>query len=322
VRVHVVVNPRAGRGVGPALTGALAGALRKRGHRVTVLATRTPDDATRWTQRAAAQPDCLVAVSGDDTLSELAPALIRHQIPLLPVPTGFGNVFTREFGHRADPAQVVHLVEHGPRVNVDVGALASGNRQPETVFLSAASFGFLDAAKRHAERWAGGMRERRRHLAYLLAATRCLSERPARFALLIDGTHQCADAAVAVISNVPAYPGHLLLTPDASPTDGLLDVCVLNAGSRRDLLHTLVALRRGAGAAELGLTRHRVRAVRVRTPDAAVEELRVRPGALRLVVPADYRARTRGHRPFNRRCSDRLGRIPAPDAQPAAGDPP
>ena len=56
----------------------------------------------------------------------------------------------------------------------------------------------------------------------------------------VDGERLTQKGNVALVSNVPAYAGHLTLTPGADPTDGKLDVCVISADSKWTLLLSLL----------------------------------------------------------------------------------
>jgi diacylglycerol kinase family enzyme len=64
----------------------------------------------RW--RFRRRLDCLISIGGDDTLNEVA-AAADLEVPLLPVPAGFGNVLARHLGHRATIASIVDLLEEG-----------------------------------------------------------------------------------------------------------------------------------------------------------------------------------------------------------------
>ena len=56
----------------------------------------------------------------------------------------------------------------------------------------------------------------------------------------IDGETLTQKGNVVLVSNVPAYAGHLTLTPCADPTDGKLDVCVISAESKWTLMLSLM----------------------------------------------------------------------------------
>ena len=76
--------------------------------------------------------------TGDDaTLSEFAAASIGLSVPFLPVPCGFGNLFTSAFEHPREPEEVVDLLGRGDFLWANVGVAKSGT------FLSHPSFGFL-----------------------------------------------------------------------------------------------------------------------------------------------------------------------------------
>src|SRR6266850_4650823 len=90
--VQLVVNPHAGRGQAVRFVAPLLDALKVRGYRASVLVTEDRTHALRWADACRVPPDYLICIGGDDTLDDLAPAAIRHQIPVIVVPTGFGNV--------------------------------------------------------------------------------------------------------------------------------------------------------------------------------------------------------------------------------------
>jgi diacylglycerol kinase family enzyme len=119
----------------------------------------------------------------------------------------------------------------------------------------------------------------------------------------VDGVPFPEGAYQVVVANAGVYAGHFSVAPDASIDDGLLDVCLLY-GKRRSLLRQgLRALRRRPLAARP--TRHsgtgaltvRAKEVVIPGPPSAPVQIdgdpaeglplsvRVRPGALRVVVP-------------------------------------
>src|SRR5260221_999994 len=109
--VQIVLNPRAGRGHGLVLVEPLVSALKRRGHRPSVLVTEDCGHARRWAADCRRPPDYLISLAGDDTLNDLAEAVIRHRIPIISPPLGFGNVCSQAFGHRAEVRSEEHTSE-------------------------------------------------------------------------------------------------------------------------------------------------------------------------------------------------------------------
>ena len=117
----------------------------------------------------------LVSVGGDGTMSAAAQVAIRHQIPFVPVPSGFGNLFARAFGHRGRVEAVVALLEHGKVIRADAAA-ANGE-----IFLCHSSYGMLAQIQAAVEAVGAQPRSRlRRLLAYVWTARRFLVESTAR----------------------------------------------------------------------------------------------------------------------------------------------
>ena len=213
-------------------------------------------------------------------MSAAAQVAIRHQIPFVPVPSGFGNLFARAFGHRGRVEAVVALLEHGRVIRADAAA-ANGE-----IFLCHSSYGMLAQIQAAVE--AVGAQPRSR----LAAAPGVRLDR----APLSRRIHRAAPsrwrwtaaivsrrAALVTVANVEAYGGFLSLTPAASATDGLLDVFVLPRTTPFALWSRLLRrlLRLPTDAADALLVRGR----RVSVVDGAVrDEIEVLPRALRLLV--------------------------------------
>src|SRR6266508_5427501 len=135
--VQIVVTPGSGDGRAMAVARQTRRALRAQGYAVSVRAFRELNQLARWTRTCGATFSYLVAIGGDATLSESAAAAVRLSVPFLPVPCGFGNLFTSAFEYPREPEEVVDLLGRGDFLLADVGVATSGT------FLSHASFGFL-----------------------------------------------------------------------------------------------------------------------------------------------------------------------------------
>ena len=70
--------------------------------------------------------------------------------------------------------------------------------------------------------------------------------RPGRYRLTLDGEVVDLAAAVVVVANTAFFGGGMRICPDADPTDGLLDVCVVGEVGRLSLLRSFAKVRTGA----------------------------------------------------------------------------
>jgi len=281
--VQIVVTPGSGEGRARATARRLRRALKRRGRETSVRSFDNLAALTAWAEECELEFAHLVCVGGDATLSAAARASIRHHVPFVPVPTGFGNIFARVFGHPEGTRDVAALLESGELRHVDVGLAQNGT--VEEVFLSHRSFGVLEQIQQVAER--GRQQPESRALRYLwywgVAYQFLFRSRLAGFTVEVDGTQVADDAVLVTVANVETYRGFLSLTPKATPIDGLFDVAVVPRVSKIVLLAGLLRLfLRGSG--NWGrLKLYRGRRVVVTTPRRR-EELTVRRRALPLLV--------------------------------------
>lgn len=283
--VDIVVTPGSGEGRAIGLARRLRRLLRRRGRHATIRAFDDLAGLVRWAETGECNASHVICIGGDATQSAAARAAIRCNIPLLPVPSGFGNIFATVFRHPRRAKHVAWLVERGEPRRVDVGAVATPPGEKD-LFLSHRSYGLLEQVQTIAEQ--GRRQPRRRLLRYLwywgVAYQFLFSTRLASFDVEIDGRNVASDAVLVTVANVETYHGFLSLTPTASPIDGLFDVAIIARASKPRVLWRLLRLLLKLPGRWNGLTLHRGRRVVVTTPRRR-EVLTVLRQALPLVVP-------------------------------------
>jgi diacylglycerol kinase (ATP) len=282
--VEIVVTPGSGEGRALGLARRLRRVLRRRGRPATIRAFDDLAGLVRWAETGACEASHVICVGGDATLSAAARAGIRCDAPLVPVPTGFGNIFATVFRHPRRAKHVATLLERGEARRVDVGLVTTPAGQD--IFLSHRSYGLLEQVQAIAER--GRRQPRQRLLRYLwywgVAYRFLFRARLASFSVEIDGRQVARDAVLITVANVETYHGFLSLTPTASPIDGLFDVAVIPRIATVRLLWRLLRLLLKVPGRWRGLTLYRGQHVVVTTPRRR-EDLTVLRRALPLVVP-------------------------------------
>jgi len=178
--------------------------------------------------------ETVVALSGDGMLGAIADVLRTIPGAVLGVlPGGRGNDFARVLGIADDPEAACATIAHGAPRPVDVGE-ATGR-----AFVGIASVGFDSDANRianEAPSWLGG-------LVYTYGALRALSLwQPATFEIELDppGERHTFTGYSVGTANSKAYGGGMYAAPDALLDDGLLEVVVVEAMSRRRFLADLL----------------------------------------------------------------------------------
>ncbi len=295
--VQVVVTP--GSGNGHAMTTALRlrDALAARHRRTSLEVFSDLDTLHRWAAAQSGRFSALVCVGGDGTQSTTALAAVRRGVPFLPVSSGFGNLFAQAFDHPATVEGALDLLTRGRIVHADVGQ-CNGE-----LFLCQQSYGLIAEVQAAVEAAAAAPRSRwLRGLAYYRAAVRHLrGTQPARLRVVVDGRVVATEAALVIVANVNTYGAWLPLTPDASPLDGLLDVFVIRAASRRRVFAKLLRRHLRIPGAGPGVFRGRGRRVSV-SGGSIHDELEALPRQLPVIVsPEALAALERG---LGRRVAD------------------
>jgi diacylglycerol kinase family enzyme len=261
-RSFLVINPRSGEGAG----ADVAEEARKRGIETHLL--EEGDDVQKLAREADA--DALGAGGGDGTLGAVAAVAIERGLPFFCVPVGTRNHFARDLG--LDPDDPVSALDalQGTERTIDVG------RAGERLFLNNVSIGL----------YAGLVHEREAH-------------HSRRRGLMV--------AVRALLRSLRHRPNHL--TIDGRPVRGRLFLASNNyyelkpfALGRRErldegLLHLYIAQgllpvnweAHSAESFEIGSRSRKLRAAFDGEPGELEMpvELRIEPGALRVLVPRE-----------------------------------
>ncbi|MFC6287133.1 diacylglycerol/lipid kinase family protein [Nocardioides sp. GCM10027113] len=229
-----LVNPASGGGAAPEAVVPVARLLRDAGATVDVTYSPGPRATKDLVAGALSRGDVVVSVGGDGMLSSLAGEVSRGGGTLGVLPAGRGNDFARMLGLPEDPEGQARLLLEGEPRAVD---LLSWTRGEETRFVAGSVYAGLDArASAIVDRvhWLPGS------LQYPYAAVVSLATyRPGRYRVSVDGEEREYSAATVVVANSAYYGKGMRIAPDASVEDGVLDVVVIEAGSRPALVRAL-----------------------------------------------------------------------------------
>jgi len=176
--------------------------------------------------------DLVVAIGGDGTVRAVAGTLAGTGVPLGIIPVGTGNIFARNMDlPLGDIPALVRTALDGRDAPTDVGKLTldRGPRGPKEdhMFLVMAGVGF------DAEMVAGADERLKRRLgwfAYFFAAIKHLGSRRMSASVSVDDSPEVNGQMRSVLfANVGRLPGGLILAPDATADDGMLDAVTLDA---------------------------------------------------------------------------------------------
>ncbi len=212
--------------------------VRDRGHAVDVRMTWNPGDAEALAAEAADRgTDVVIACGGDGTLNEVVNGLDGRDTPVGVVPLGTANDFARQTGIPEDADHAMDVILRHKPVRIDTASM-NGRR-----FLNVSTGGVGAEATQQTP---AETKESLGPLAYAITAVRKWAVNSPRHATFMSaGFGLDADFLAFAVGSTRVTGGGTMMTPDASVTDGLLDLCVIEAMSRRDFARLSLRVKRG-----------------------------------------------------------------------------
>jgi diacylglycerol kinase (ATP) len=293
VQSLVVVNPTAGKGravhVWRQAQTALDGDYR-------CVMTEHPGHARELAAGAARDGFLrVIAVGGDGTISEVANGLANTSTELAIIPAGTGDDCAHNLGIPGNPRAAARLSLSGVARPIDLGEIqtSDGTRY----FLNIAGLGFdAEAVWRvnHLPSWLalGGT------LPYVLGVFQTLGSYWSPPIRLSVGQRTLEKPVfVVAVANGASYAGGMRIAPDALVDDGLLDVCVVGALRRRQVLGLLPKMYLGGHRNHPAVEFWRCTELRAESPahvrcqadgelvGALPATFKIHPGGLRCVTP-------------------------------------
>lgn len=220
-QVLVLANPKSGASSGRSLVNQLREALQARDMQVDIceqldaLAERSAQAVSAGRLRA------VVAAGGDGTAAAVVNRVPRAT-PLVVFPLGTENLLAKYCGASRDIRTTVETVLHGKPQLLDAGL--AGNR----LFLIMLSCGFDAAVVHEVHAFRQGHISRWTYSKPIWRAIR--NYRYPSIDIEFDDGRGRERAAWLFAFNLPRYAANLSLCPQASGTDGLLDICTLARG--------------------------------------------------------------------------------------------
>jgi len=254
-----LVNPTSGGGAAPQAVVPVARHLRDAGAVVEVTYSPGPQATLKLVSAAVSRGDVVVAVGGDGMLASVVGEVSRLGGTLGMVPAGRGNDFARMLGIPGDPAGQADTLLAGRVSKVDLLRYDGERLVAGSVYagVDAAANKIVDRAH-----WLP------RRLQYPYASIRSLATyRAGHYTVSVDGDAHEVHAATVVIANSAYYGKGMKIAPSAVVDDGMLDVVVIRAASRRALMQSLPKVYAGRHVELEGVTVLQGRRVKI-TADA------------------------------------------------------
>jgi len=220
----VILNPHAGRGRKGRTQALLEHALSAAGLEFVVRVTEGPGHAARLAAESNPEFPSLIVVGGDGTLHEVVQGMdLAHQRLGL-IPWGSGNDFAWLHGWPADVESCAGRIARGDERRIDIGIWEGVRASGETAggrFHNSVGLGF-EATVNEASHRPTRVRGPMLYVAALLRSLPRYRNYPVRIRW-DEGTFE-GPVALLAAANGKRVGGCFLMAPDASPTDGMLDL--------------------------------------------------------------------------------------------------
>ena len=259
----------------------------------------TVDDPGTGQARAAVEQgaDVVLACGGDGTVRSVAQALAGTGVAMGLVPMGTGNLLAKAVGVPSDPASATRVALTGDDRTIDVGRIRVDEDEEERVFLVMAGTG-LDAVVM--ENTGEALKARVGRLAYFISGFRAMFGPQTRVTVAFDGAPAVRRRSrTVVVGNIGTLIGGLVLMPEATFDDGVLDIVNIApkglAGWVAVVLRVISRRRRGHQriehwqATSVVITTEAPQAAQIDGDpigEVSVLSLRVDPGVLVVRIPA------------------------------------
>lgn len=287
--IKFIINPVAGRGKGRRVWDSVRKMLDQEGYPYTAAFSTRPGEAPILARRAALE-GCrvVVALGGDGTAHEVANGIMGSGAALGIVPAGTGSDYIRSLPIPKDPLDAARAIYTGRRLTVDVGLV--NNRY----FLGVTGIGMDAEVCRRVNEDITWLRGKAAYIAGVLATLVTYCPRPVR--IVMDRHTVEEEVMLVAVANARFFGGGMEIAPQADLQDGLLDICVVTALPKPELLRVFPRIFTGSHTGHPAFHTYRTRRVVITGPNpchiqAEGEiigrlplEARVLPGVLPVMV--------------------------------------
>ncbi|MCB0002678.1 MAG: diacylglycerol kinase family lipid kinase [Anaerolineae bacterium] len=239
----VIFNPHAGRGRGAKRAESVVAALNAVDFEFDSVVSESRGHAVELAQRAVeAGRELIVAAGGDGTLNEVVNGILQADehgkaARLGVMPIGSGNDFSGALGITTDLQQAAEVLKRGHIRRIDVGTV-NGRYFANNVGIGFEAQVNIEA---HKMTWLKGQ------MMYLAAILRATVSFPHPVVQIDRDSQRIENKSILMVTagNNRRIGGGFLVFPEAVPDDGLLDLCVVDAIPRREILRLLPKLPKG-----------------------------------------------------------------------------
>ena len=286
----IVTNPTSGSGRGLRYAERVRDLLNENHGAVEIRPTSARGEAEAFAAEAVHEGyACVAACGGDGTVHEVVNGLAGTEVALGILPCGRGNDFARAMGIPSAPEKAASVLLQGHVRPFDLGKVN------DRYFATVVTLGFDSEVARLVYE---GQVPFKGMAAYLWGLARMLRVYRGA-ALRMTGDFGTIDQTVllAATGNTSTYGGGIRIAPNASPSDGALDICLVRMMSVSRILRVFPRVYWGGHLTHPDIFSYRTGSLSMETERPVVlfadgepvgetpAEIIAVPGALRVACP-------------------------------------
>ena len=229
MKLQIIANPKAGHGRGPGNIEKLKRLLYLLDLNYEVLETTAAGEATEIARDLAKkEQDRIIVLGGDGTISEVVNGILGTPVELGMICVGTGNDIARSLGIPYNNLKAsLEVILAGRIKMVDIGM------ETDRCFVSALGIGLAANIAARVNK----MKRLKGPVAFFVATYQAIgSLESLPLCLTLDSRTMELECVAVLVQNSCYCGGGLLLAPQASMTDGLLDVVVIEKIGRAELM--------------------------------------------------------------------------------------
>lgn len=298
LKAKLIANPGSGTDADRGkLLEQVARSLKEQGIKVDV-AIAKPKEKTIPIARKAVKDGykVIIAMGGDDTIEAIIRGIAGAKVRLGMIPVGTANNLAKGLGIPEDVQQACELIASGKTRKLDMGQVrvGKGKKMPffELVMTGIGAAIYPDAL--HVSKGKGGFASVKGAINTVLK-----QESHPEVTLKINGQSSVTvETMLAIVSNVPLIGPNMLVDPNASSEDGLLDVSIYPNFSKAELLAYSTKVMNKINTDDGKIQRYRAKKLTIKTKPKLKSmadgvmlgkgkvKIKVLPGSLRVFAPA------------------------------------
>lgn len=298
IQAKLIANPGAGKPEEtPKQLEQATRFLQKQGIKVNVALAKPKEEATPLAKQAVQDGyDMVIAMGGDGTLEAVLRGMVGRKTPMGIIPTGTQNNIAKSLGIPTDLEEACTLIASKHIRKIDVGRVKVENGK-KLFFFELTAIGLVAALYPEANKLQEGKLSKLKDVALTLIHQ---EPDPEVFLTLDDESKIKIKTMLVVVSNAPMFGANFLVAPDASVTDGLLDISVYPDFSKTELLAYYAKIRDEGFSANEKVQRFRASKIEIKASpkmDVMADgvmlgkgkvEIKSKAGAVWMITPEDH----------------------------------